>query len=682
MEHAVDLPPVEDRTRLDVEDLLGPDGAAARCLPGFEDRMAQRRMAQAVLEALQVGGVVAVEAPTGVGKTLAYLVAAVLSGRKVIVSTNTKTLQDQIIDKDLGLLERILADVGLRLRRVSPADGPAAEGEVRYALMKGRSNYLCRARLDRRIDQGAFEFGERTSLTVIRDWARTTERGDRAEIAGLREDDPLWSELDARSEICTGSRCPLYEECFIGRMRREAQLADVIVVNHHLLLSDLALKARAELAGGGGFGEVIPDAEALVIDEAHALEAVASDYFGGQISTRQFERLGRDVSAFLAEAPAGFDGTRASLLLSRVIGSSTELFRRLPDTEGRARFSTRIGGMARAREALPEAESSLKTLAEVLDEAEGRDAAAGSLSQRARDLAVNLRFVLDASDDSYVYWSERSRNAGILGASPIQVASLLQDHLFARFGAVALCSATLSTGSDGLGYFLGSVGAPPDTQSLVLESPYDFRRQAALYVPRTGFAPDAPNAAERFAAEAEGLVRLVGGGALLLFTSHRAMRQVHGLLQGRLPHPLLLQGQQPKRDLLRAFVEDAPAVLCGTASFWEGVDVPGEALQLVVIDRLPFDSPKDPLLAARAERLERQGGNAFSELQLPRAILRFKQGFGRLVRSKNDRGVVAVLDGRIATRGYGRRFIAALPNVRRVQSREDLETWWTTTPDP
>jgi ATP-dependent DNA helicase DinG len=257
---------------------------------------------------------------------------------------------------------------------------------------------------------------------------------------------------------------------------------------------------------------------------------------------------------------------------------------------------------------------------------------------------------------------------------------LLEDHLFGRFGAVAMCSATLSAGPDELGYFLGSVGAPDDTSTLVLESPYDFRRQAALYVPRACGAPDAPDAARRFTEEAEALVRLVGGGALLLFTSHRAMRQVHHALKGRLPFPLLLQGEQPKRDLLRAFVDRAPAVLCGTASFWEGVDVPGEALQLVVIDRLPFDSPRDPLLAARAERLERRGDNPFARLQLPRAILRFKQGFGRLVRSRNDRGVVAVLDGRIRSRGYGRRFVRALPDVPRFQTREDLERWWNRSP--
>lgn len=667
----------EGRTRFEVEDLLGPDGAAARALEGFEDREAQRAMAEAVLETLRVGGVVAVEAPTGVGKTLAYLVAAALSGRKVLISTNTKTLQDQIIDKDLLLLGRVMKEVGSTLRRVSPLDGPPGPHELRYALMKGRSNYLCRARLDRKSEQGAFEFTGRTSLTVIRDWAEHTERGDRAELTGLAEDDPLWPELDARSEICTGAQCHRYDECFIGRMRREAQLADIIIVNHHLLLSDLALKARAELAGTAGYGEVIPEADALIVDEAHALEAVASDYFGGQISTRQFDRLGRDLAAYLAEGPPDVDPTRVSVLLSRMVSTSNAVFQRLPEGDGRVRFSRSTEALAPSRAVVPDAQGSLASLAEGLEDA--RDPRAGTLSQRTRDLSANLQFVVEATDDGYVYWSERSKSASVLGASPIHVADLLSNHLFGRFGAVAMCSATLSAGSDGLGYFLGSVGAPRDTAALVLDSPYDFRRQAALYVPRDAGAPDAPDALRRFADEAKALIELVGGGALLLFTSHRAMRQVHQRLRGRLPYPLLLQGEQPKRDLLRAFVDGAPAVLCGTASFWEGVDVPGEALQLVVIDRLPFDSPRDPLLAARAEQLEARGESSFSRLQLPRAILRFKQGFGRLVRSTSDRGIVAVLDGRIRSRGYGRRFVAALPDVRRLETKKDLEEWWNQT---
>jgi ATP-dependent DNA helicase DinG len=677
MTRAVDTVPAADRERLGIEDLLGPSGAAARCLESFEDRAAQRRMADAVLEALQVGGVVAVEAPTGVGKTLAYLVAAALSGRKVVISTNTKTLQDQIIDKDLRLLERILADVGRRLVRVAPEDGPARPGELRYALMKGRSNYLCRARLDRRTEQTSFGFESEGTLAIVRDWARTTERGDRAELAGLAEDDPLWPELDARSDACTGSRCPRYDECFIGRMRREAQLADVVIVNHHLLMSDLALKARARLAGTSGYGEVIPDADALIVDEAHALEAVASDYFGGQISTRNFDRLGKDVAAHLADS-GGSAGSRAALALSRVVSTSQEVYRRLPEGDGRRRFSGRheADAMASSREALPAAEASLDTLADALEEDPASDPAALNLAQRARDLKANLRFVLDAGDDGYVYWCERARGAGVLGASPIEVATLLSEHLFQRFGAVAMCSATLSTGSEGLGYFLEAVGAPDDTLAFELDSPYDFRKQAALYVPASTWSPDAPDATERFTAEAHALVDLVGGGALLLFTSHRAMRKGHRILERRLRYPVLLQGDKPKRDLLRTFEAEAPAVLCGTASFWEGVDIPGEALQLVVIDRLPFDSPRDPLLAARAERLERQGRSAFARLQLPRAILRFKQGFGRLVRSRNDRGIVAVLDGRIAHRGYGRRFIEALPPVLRFRDREELSRWW------
>ncbi len=664
---------------ISIDGLLGPDGAASRCLPTFEDREAQRRMAHAVLEALEHGGVVAVEAPTGVGKTLAYLVAAVVSRRRVILSTHTKTLQDQLIDKDLPILGRLLAAVGRRLRRAEVDDGPPGGNETRYALMKGRSNYLCLSRLDRQVEQTSFSFAARGSLPIVRDWARTTARGDRAEIAGLAEDDPLWPEIDARSEICVGSRCPRFDPCFIGRMRREAQLADLIVVNHHLLLSDLALRAQRELAGVVGFGEVIPAAEALVLDEAHTLEAAASEHFGGRVSTWRVERLGRDVTRFMAEAGTSLDATAGAVELTRATTAVQGVFSTLPAAEGRFRFSSGAESkvMADSRRALPGAESALSTLAERLEGAVESDPRAQALVDRTKELSASLRFVLDAEDRSYVYWSERGRGGGSLGASPIEVSGLLREHLFERFGAVAMCSATLSAGDDGLRYFLGSVGAPAETEVVVLDSPYDFSRQAALYVPEDGRSPDASDADARLAREVEDLVLLVGGGALLLFTSHRMMRRVHDRLVDRLPYPVLLQGQQPKRETLRNFVEWSPAVLCGTATFWEGVDVPGEALQLVVIDRLPFDSPRDPLLAARAELLQQKGESPFSALQLPRAILRFKQGFGRLVRSRSDRGVVAILDGRVRTRGYGAKFTAALPAVPRVASVPELRRWWT-----
>ena len=669
--------------RLGVRDILGPGGLAARILPRWEPRESQLEMAEAVLERLLVGGTLAVEAPTGVGKTLAYLVPAALSGRRVIVSTHTKTLQDQIIDKDLPLLERILGAAGIGLVRSSAeAPGPAEPHEVRYALMKGRANYLCLDRLDRKTQQRSFDFDHDLFDELVA-WAATTERGDRAELVGLPERSPLWDELDARSEICHGSRCPRYAECFVGRMRKEAQNASLIVVNHHLLLADLALKAEASLSGDGrSFGEVIPQADALILDEAHVLEETASDYFGGQISTRKVERYGRDLGTYLSESQARTDRTALSLELTTAMVNTEAVFVALPWLEGRARIAgSRDPGsegqdtFTAARRAAPASVAAWEGLAARLDLDVTEDAAAEGLARRARDIAESLRFVLAAEDPDFVYWAERQGKVASLGAAPINVAGLLGSYLFEAFGAVALTSATLSTGDAGLGYYRRAVGAPEDAGELVLTSPFDFRRQAALYLPEDAPEPNSPGAILDYVRIGKALIELMQGGALFLFTSYRVMRAVHAQLGPQLPYPVLLQGERPKRELLRSFVERAPAVLFATASFWEGVDIPGDPLRLVLIDRLPFDAPNDPLVQARSERLEAEGKSAFNSLHLPRAILRLKQGFGRLVRGREDRGVVAILDRRVQTKPYGKRFLRALPEARRIVRLEDLEAW-------
>jgi ATP-dependent DNA helicase DinG len=667
--------------RWTVEDVLGPGGIAEEAWPGYEARPAQIRMTQAILDRLLEGGPIAVEAPTGVGKTLAYLLAAVLSGRRVLVSTHTKTLQDQIVDSDLPKLRALLARMGLALQRARPDDGPPEPHEIRFALMKGRANYLCLAKLDRKSQQGSFGFGDAADpLVQIRSWSEQSERGDRVELGQLSEADGIWSELDARSETCTGSRCPRYDACFVMRMRKEAQAARLIVVNHHLLLSDLALKAEASLSDRGSFGEVVPDADGLILDEAHGLEQVASEYFGGQVSLRKLERLSNDVATFLAETPAA--SSACSLHLTRAQVETENLFRNLPPVDGRVRIAATGGSGAEntqwepARSRLGDTEAALRALAADLEALADADPVSEQLARRALELWEGIRFVLAAEDPDFVYWSERQGKSASLGASPILASNLLRHHLFPRFGAVAMCSATLSAGRKDLSYFLESLGAPEDTETLVLGSPFDFERQAALYLPANVGAPDGPAGVERALPVLQSLVELVGGGALLLFTSNRAMREAYRRLKPKLAHPASMQGEAPKRELIQDFVARAPAVLFATASFWEGVDIPGDPLRLVVIDRLPFDPPTDPLLAARAERIERRGGSAFRQLQLPRAILRLKQGFGRLVRSRHDRGVVAILDGRIRTRGYGRRFVDALPPVPCFHDLDGLRDWW------
>ena len=668
-----------------VRDLLGPDGVAARVVKGWEPRAAQLRMAEAIHDRLLDGGTVVVEAPTGVGKTLAYLVPAVLAGRQVVISTNTKNLQDQIIDKDLPLLARLLDEIGLQLTRASaddfPPGTPAPSQQVRYALMKGRSNYLCWERLAKKTTQQAFAFDTDSDIWAdLADWSRKTRRGDRAELVGLPERSPMWDEVDARSETCHGTRCPSYERCFVVRMRQEAESAQLIVVNHHLLMADLALKAQAALTSDGrAFGSVIPDVDCLILDEAHGIEEIASTYFGGSVSNRKVERFARDVGQWVDDV--GSDAT--ALVLTQAVAACENLLQSLPAEDGRVRIPrsdgpvSEAGARARFGEAqrrLPEANRSLDLLSERLDAAQAP--AAEALARRGRDLAESFRFVLAAEDHDYVYWSERQGKSVSLGAAPVRVSQLLARFLFARFDTVALTSATLSAGEDLCRYFMESVGTPDETEAIVLDSPFDFARQAALYLPADAPDPARPGVADQLARQGRLLIELVGGGAMFLFTSHRQMKAVHQRLGPALPYPVLLQGERPKRELLKLFVNQAPAVLFATMSFWEGVDIPGDPLRLVLIDKLPFDAPDDPLMVARGQRLTAEGKSAFASLQLPRAILRLKQGFGRLVRGRDDRGIVAILDRRVQTKGYGRQFLRALPDAQVLRSIEDVEAWW------
>jgi ATP-dependent DNA helicase DinG len=676
---------------LTVRDVLGPGGLAEVEIPRFEVREGQIEMAESIFDRLLEGGVLAVEAPTGVGKTLAYLVPAILAKRKrVIVSTNTKTLQDQIIDKDLPLLVKVLKKAGLDLRRASADDEPTLfppENEVRYALMKGRSNYLCLDRLDRKTRQRTLQLdledrvesdAPHVLLEELLKWSKKTKTGDRAELSRLSEKTPIWKELDARSEICTGSRCPRWDQCFVVRMRREAQNAELVIVNHHLLLADLALKAEAELTRDGKmFGEVIPPAEALILDEAHSLEEIASDYFGGKVSSRKVEALARDIAAYISENPRSI---ALDLELARAMTAAEQVFVDLPSIEGRFRIARNEDpdpALEPARTAQKKAAEALTALASSLTVETGGDLFAETLAKRTLELRDSIAFVLDAADADYVYWTERQQKSASLGASPIHVARILQRHFYPQFGAVVMTSATLAAGDHGCRYFLESVGAPSDTYEMVLGSPFDYPRQAALFLPSDAPDPDAHDSIRSLARIAKEAIDVVGGGALFLFTSHRVMLMVHQQLRLQLDYPVLIQGERPQRELLRLFVDQAPSVLFATASFWEGVDVPGDPLRLVLIDRLPFGSPSDPLAAARAERIEQAGDSAFNRFFLPRAILRLKQGFGRLIRSRDDRGVVAILDRRVQTRGYGKRFLRALPEAARIHDLDGLRAWLT-----
>ncbi len=658
--------------------LLGEGGPFARLVPGWAARPSQQEMADAVLDALARGRHLVVEAPTGVGKTLGYLVPAVLCGKRVLVSTHTKNLQDQLLDKDLPRLGAALAEVGFQLSQALPLAGPATSGSVRFAVMKGRSNYLCLDRLHRKARQRALPIGDDPQarwLDAISAWAETTERGDRAELPFLPERSPLWDGLDARSEACHGTRCPRHAECFVTRMRQEGEDAELVVVNHHLLFSDLALRARGEIARGhAAFGQVLPTADLLIVDEAHTLEAIAAEHFGGTIGGAQIERLAADIEALCVEQGTLRDTAGLLTAAVRAREAGAACFLALPAGEGRVALDRGNQQLARLREAGTKAREALSQLRERLLAEVPLEPAAEGLHRRAAEAEAALGFVLGAEDPDFVYWAEPS-GRGKLGASPVDVARLLRRHLFSRFESVVLTSATLSAG-DGGRYFRRAVGVPPDSTSLCLPPVFDYARQAALLVPDDAPEPSSRFSEDKVAEIAEAAILALGGGALFLTTSVRSMQAMHRRLSPRLPFPCLLQGDKPKRALIAEMIERAPAVLFATSSFWEGVDIPGDPLRLVLVDRLPFDVPSDPLVRARGERLEREGKSAFAHEQLPRAILRLEQGFGRLIRSQHDRGAVVLLDGRIRTRAYGRRFLDALPPARRLSTVDALERWW------
>ncbi|MBI2373954.1 MAG: ATP-dependent DNA helicase [Deltaproteobacteria bacterium] len=669
--------PARDTT---LERLLGPEGIAARAHGAWELRDAQLSMAKAVLSTLtgaRGSRVLAVEAPTGVGKTLAYLCAAAVSGRTVLVATNTKTQEQQIADKDLPFLARLLPELGMSLVEATPVGPEAAPGRVRFAVMKGRGNYLCLHRLGRRLRERPMALFSEDPLDRIAAWSETTRTGDRAELSELPDDGAIWRAIDARSEACVGTACSLFERCFVVRMKRSAANADLVIANHHLVLSDLALEASSRLRGGPGLGRVVPRADALVLDEAHALEEAACAFFGGELTEGRIERLVADTESYAATLMG--PGLSLNEAARHVARTASRVFRALPgegpDDERRS-FTRDDPALDPARREAEEAEAALLSLAERLGDP---NPVAKALARRAEACASDLLFTLGAKDSSLAYFSERAR--GALGAVPVEVGPILEETLFGSFPRVVLTSATLSTGRpedphEGFEFFLTGIGAPDHTHILELTSPFDLAHQAALYLPSDLPEPDQPGYFEASTDRMEALIELVGGGAFLLFTSHRALNAAHTRLAPRLRHPVLAQGQAPKPELLRRFVERAPAVLFATASFWEGVDVPGDPLRLVVVDRLPFASPSDPLVRARIKRLEERGENPFASFQLPKAVLRLKQAFGRLIRSRTDRGIVAVLDARISRRAYGHAFVSALAEPARLTSLPALEDWW------
>lgn len=653
--------------------VLGAGGRLASVVSAHEERPQQLEMARRVARALDEHHHLLAEAGTGTGKTLAYLLPAVLSGRRVVISTATKTLQEQIYFKDIPLLSRSLGR------------------QVHAAYMKGRSNYLCRTRFSEFSKEPTFPSREEAArFPEIVAWSNVTETGDRAELS-LPDAFGAWREMSATADTCTGSRCPEYESCFVTRMRREAQDADLVVVNHHLFFADLALRTRGE----DGMAQLIPRYEAVVFDEAHALEEIATDYFGVQVSTWRFDELVRDASRAAAKVPNL--PTAAAPPLARLAGRAKLLFeaaeraagllppRKGMPLEGTARLSA--GALDGCAVEVTDLLDALREVGKLFAEA-GDVPETLAIGRRSAELGSDLSFVVNAEEqDAFVYYLERRGRGAFLRASPIEIAGELASRLYRIVDTAIFTSATLAIAGrfdfvkQRLGLFerVDEHGVPAgdgvEVDELVVGSPFDYRRQAALYTPPNLPEPNDPSFLPAAVEELEALVGLVSGGAFLLFTSVRNMERAFRELAPRLPFPSLLQGQLPKRELLARFREE-PSVLFATASFWEGVDVPGDALRLVAIDRLPFASPGDPVVAARAEAIRFRGGEPFSAYQVPQAAISLRQGFGRLIRTATDRGIVAILDRRIVKKGYGRTFLQALPQCPCFAELPLLAAWW------
>ena len=652
-----------------LEAVLAPGGALSRALPGYEPRPDQLAMAAAVAQALDRRRYLVAEAGTGTGKTLAYLVPALLSGRRVVVSTATKALQEQIWYRDLPLLR----------------DRCGLEASAAY--LKGRSNYYCLARGEEFERHPTFPTREEAELWPrIREWARATETGDRAEI-DLPDAYLAWRDLSATGDTCLGRECRRYEDCFVTLARARAAAADVVLVNHHLFFADLAI--RSSRAGV----EVLPGYEAVIFDEAHALEDVATEYFGLQVSSYRMEELARDALRSVADRP-----DLASLLkrTTQELQRAGERFfgavgRGLAAELGRAAASP---GRRRSEEEslrgpltpaiLGPLERDQARLDEALEElrgelAESASPALAQIARRAADLRVELAAVTAMKEPSRVFFAEVRGRGVFLRAAPIHVADELAARLYRSTDTVIFTSATLATQGD-FRYFRSQVGLGEEVEvdERSYPGPFDYPAQAALVAPEGMPDPNQPAFLPAAARAIRDLTAITGGRTFVLCTSVRNMVALRDALAD-LPWPVLLQGERPKHRLLEAFRE-RPSVLFATQSFWEGVDVPGEALSLVVIDRLPFAPPGDPVVAARLRALSEEGRDGFNELQVPAAALALRQGFGRLIRSRSDRGLVAVLDPRLTTRGYGRAFLQSLPPCRLLRTAEEARRWWEAPP--
>ena len=644
-----------------LQTVFGPGGLIARSHDNYEYRDGQVKMSEAITKAFEDKRHLIVEAGTGTGKTLAYLIpaiAAALSTKKrVVISTGTKNLQEQLMEKDIPFLQKILPK------------------KFTAAYMKGRSNYACIYRIMKADHQPILDgLAEIDHFNEVRRWISSTSVGDRRELTNLPDDIPFWSRVNARSEICLGQKCPDFEPCFITRMRSRAEEADIVIVNHHLFFADLSVR-------GNQYGRVIPDYSAVIFDEAHLIEDIAADYFGVQISNFQIEELVRDADTLpISDAVVNRDLTK---IAAKIVGLADQFWVRFtqarfdgryPLMEDVFRYRTRAGenAVTPLGEAYEALDGALESLTVAIDRFSETVPEVESLVRRTKQTRADLDFVVHQGERNYVYWLERRGKGIFLRAAPVDVSELLRGKLFEKVDTCVLTSATLSSGGS-FNFVRERLGLDSSkTTVLHAESSFDYENQAIIYLPKSMPDPRTPEFTQLAAGEIVKLLQVTNGRAFVLATSNASMNALYELVSSRIGYPCFVQGSMSKSGLLEKFRDTPNAVLFATASFWQGVDVQGEQLSCVIIDKLPFAVPTDPIVAARSRFIEENGGRSFFEYSVPQAVITLKQGIGRLIRSRTDRGVIAVLDPRLRTKGYGRDFLTSLPRMRITSNIDDV----------
>ena len=655
------MPAISKEYLKTIEGYLGKGGVLSRELPGYEHRPEQMQMAQAALKLLVDGGILMAEAGTGTGKTLAYLLPAILSNQRVIISTGTKTLQEQIFYKDLPLLQRHF--------------------EFRAVMMKGRANYLCWRRFHKLARQPKLEFLEDGEVfEQIRSWAEASETGDREELKELSEENPVWEKISSDTDLCFGSNCEHFRECFVTRLKMKAQASEIIVVNHYLFFADLAIRKL-------DFGEVIPRYNAVIFDEAHILEDVITEYFGVNISDRRILELVHDLDAekkYLSKFEARElerSAGRIENLCATAFSGLRSHFQNLPGLDEGKRIDFAVSNTPLpAVRACFELSQELARASALLSEKTDAPELVG-LSQRAVKQAGDLDFIIRQDEPGFVYYADMRPRSLILRASPLEISSFLKENFYPNLESVVFTSATLAVAQKkepSFEYFRARMGLDKSesAKELWLKSSFDWKRQAVLFLPKDIPMPDAPGFVSESAKVLEQLLELSQGRAFLLFTSYKNLEAFYEKLKRKVKFPLLRQGDKPRSELLREFREVEESILFATMSFWQGVDVVGPALSLVVIDRLPFDSPGDPLIKARINAINLSGGNAFLDYQVPTAVIMLRQGLGRLIRSRRDRGALCVLDPRIHKKGYGKTFLESLPEMPVTHSLKGVQEFF------